>query len=449
MNETNEGRQLGFWMCLALVVGTFIGSGIFLLPAQLAPFGWNSLVGWIVTISGALCLAWLFGKLARALPFAGGPYAYVGEAFGPLPAFVVAWSYWVSTWVGNAAISVAAISYLSIFIPALANVPGAAAFAAVTLLWMLTGLNCISIRAGGSFQLVTVALKLVPLLVVIVIAAAVMLNGTPTAMPAYDATAINLSSVNMAAALTLWALLGFEAASIASRNVKDPARNVPRATLVGTLVVGVLYLLVATPVTMFLPVSEVTSSNAPFATFVSHYWSPTVGSLVGLFAAVSAIGALNGLVLIQGELPLAMARNGAFPKWFAKTSSRGIAVRAQILSTTLATILVASNYSRSMAGLFALMALVSTLAALVLYLACALSALRLQLKGRLAGGVAVVPVAVVASLYALWTIYGAGPEAAQWGALLLIVGIPVYFSMRLSSLGPILEQGTAPAAPRE
>jgi len=449
MNEASENRQLGFWMCLALVVGTFIGSGIFLLPSQLAPFGWNSLVGWTVTISGALCLAWLFGKLARALPLAGGPYAYVGEAFGPLPAFVVAWSYWVSTWVGNAAISVAAISYLSIFVPALASVPGAAALAAVALLWLLTALNCVSIRAGGRFQVGTVILKLVPLLVVIVIAAAVLLRGTPTMMPPFETTDIHLSSVNAAAALTLWALLGFEAASIASRNVKDPARNIPRATMGGTLIVGVIYLLVATPVTMFLPVSEVSSSNAPFATFVGHYWSPTVGSLIGLFAAVSAIGALNGLVLIQGELPLAMARNGAFPKWFAKTSSRGVAVRAQILSSSLATILVASNYSRSMAGLFALMALVSTLAALVLYLACALSALRLQLKGRLSGGIAVIPVAVVATLYAIWTIYGAGPEAAQWGALLLVVGIPVYFSMRLSSLGPILEQGAAPAAPLE
>src|SRR5688500_12932170 len=108
MKDANEVRQLGSWMCLALVIGTFIGSGIFLLPAQLAPYGWNALIGWLVTISGALCLAWLFGRLAKALPLAGGPYAYVGEAFGPLPAFVVAWSYWVSLWAGNAAIAIAA-----------------------------------------------------------------------------------------------------------------------------------------------------------------------------------------------------------------------------------------------------------------------------------------------------------------------------------------------------
>ena len=447
MNEGNEGRQLGFWMCLALVVGTFIGSGIFLLPAQLAPFGWNSLIGWIVTITGALCLAYLFGQLARKLPYAGGPYAYVGEAFGPLPAFVVAWSYWVSLWAGNAAIAIAAVSYLSLFVPGLAGALAPAA--AILILWALTALNCVSVHAGGRFQLLTVAIKLVPLVVVIIIAAYVLGTDQPTAAPAFDSAAISLTSVNAAAALTLWALLGFEAASIASRNVRDPARNVPRATIIGTLVVGVIYLLVATPVTLFLPQAQVASSNAPFALFVGHYWTPAIGSLIGLFAAVSAMGALNGLILIQGELPLAMARDGTFPRWFSVTAANGVAVRAQLVSTGLATLLVAANFSRSMSGLFAFMALLSTAAALVLYLACALSAGRLQLQGRLGASWAVLPISAVASIYALWTLYGAGQEPIQWGALLLIVGVPIYFGMRLNSLWSSPAQEAAPAAPRE
>jgi APA family basic amino acid/polyamine antiporter len=447
MKDARESRQLGFWMCLALVVGTFIGSGIFLLPAQLAPFGWNAFIGWLVTISGALCLAYLFGRLAKALPLAGGPYAYVGEAFGPLPAFVVAWSYWVSLWAGNAAIAVAAVSYLSLFAPGLAG--GFAPVAAIGILWALTALNCVSVQAGGRFQMLTVAIKLVPLLAVIIIAAYVVGTDQPTATVPFESAAISLTSVNAAAALTLWALLGFEAASIASRNVIDPARTVPRATMIGTLIVGLLYLLVATPVTMFLPQSQVAASNAPFALFVSHYWTPTVGSLVGLFAAVSAMGALNGLILIQGELPLAMARDGTFPAWFSKTAANGVALRAQLVSTGLATILVAANYSRSMSGLFAFMALLSTAAALVLYLACALAAGRLQLQGRLGGQWIVVPIAFVASIYALWTLYGAGQEPLQWGALLLIVGIPIYFLMRLNALWSSPAQEAAPAAPPE
>ena len=430
-------------MCLALVVGTFIGSGIFLLPAQLAPFGWNSVFGWLITISGALCLAFVFARLAQALPKAAGPYAYVGEAFGQLPAFVVAWSYWISIFVGNAAIATAAVSYLSLFVPTLASEPGYGAVTSIALVWILTAINCTSVRAGGGVQLATVLIKLVPLLVVIVIAALVLGSGAPTEVPPLQSADISLSSINAAGALTLWALLGFEAASIGARNVRDPARNVPRATIVGTLIVGVIYLLTATPVTLFLPAGEVAASNAPFALFVGNYWNPVAAGFVGLFAAISAIGALNGLVLISGEFPLALARNKTFPQWFAKLSPRGIAVRAQILSSALTSILIAANYSRSLGGLFALMALLSTAAALVLYFACALAALRLQSAGLLRRSALLTLVASAGILYALWTLVGAGYEALGWGALLLAAGVLVYFVMKR------VERSTpAPAAAR-
>jgi len=453
VEASGERKKLGFWMCLSLVVGCLIGSGIFLLPAELAPYGWNALIGWIITIVGATCLAYLFGQLARALPLAGGPYAYVEHAFGQLPAFAVTWSYWISLWSGNAAIAIAVVSYMSLFAPGLSSVPGAAAIAAIALIWGLTALNCISVRAGGSFQLMTAILKLVPLVVVIAIAARILLRGEPTATPPFASADINLSSVNAAAALTLWAMLGFEAASVASREVNDPARNIPRATVLGTLLVGAIYLLTATPITMFLPLSEVQASNAPFSAFVSHYWSPSFGSLIGLFAAISAMGALNGLVLIQGELPVAMARDGTFPRWFAKTSARGVAVRAQLLSTTLATILIAANFSRSMAGLFAFMALLSTATTLILYFACALSAWRLQHIGQLKGPLLVTPIAIVGSVFAIWTFYGAGIEPTLWSAALVAAGVPVYVLMRraagLNSSASTLAPEGAPAAPRE
>src|SRR3954470_24601440 len=167
MEQAPARRAFGFWLCLSLCIGTFIGSGIFLLPAQLAPYGWNALFAWLITIFGALCLATVFARLTRALPEAAGPYAFVGHAFGPGAAFTVAWSYWISTWVGNAAIAAAAISYLSLFVPALTATPAATAAATVGLLWLLALLNCVSLRAAGGFQLVTVVIKLVPLLVVI------------------------------------------------------------------------------------------------------------------------------------------------------------------------------------------------------------------------------------------------------------------------------------------
>lgn len=438
-------RRLGFWMTLALVVGNFIGSGIFLLPAQLAPYGWNAVFGWAATIAGALCLAFVFARLTRALPLAAGPYAFVEEAFGALPGFLVAWSYWIALWVGNTALAVAAVSYLSLFIPALTATPGLGALIAAALLWILTGVACASVRLSGTVQSVTTVLKLIPLIAVIAVAAWLVVGGEAEVQTPFRSADISFAAVNAAAAITLWAMLGVESASTASRNIRDPDRIVPRATLIGTLLVGIVYVLVSTPVALLLPAVEAAASDAPLADFVARFWTPGLAMLVGLLAAVSAIGALNGWVLLQGELPLAMARNKVFPSWFGKLSSQGTPVRAQLLSSALATVLIASNYSRSVGGLFLFMALLATVSVLVLYLACALASLKLQRTGSVAASTTLTLVACLGALYSIWTLYGAGAEATGWGAALLVAGLPVYFVMRRAP--PTPASAESPAAP--
>lgn len=446
MDEDRGTRKLGFWMTLALVVGGFIGSGVFLLPAQLAPYGWNALFGWILTIAGALCLAFVFSRLAREIPAAAGPYAYVQEAFGSVPGFLVAWGYWIALWVGNTALAVAAISYLSMFIPALAATPGLGALAAAGLLWSLTAVNVVSVRLAGRVQVATTVLKLLPLVVVVVVAAVAFGDGSATVQTPYRSEDISFASISGAATLTLWAMLGVEAAAVGSRNIANPGRNVPLATMVGTLLVGVIYILVSTPVGLFMPSDQAAASNAPLADFVAVFWNPAMAAFVGLFAAVSAIGALNGWVLLQGELPLAMARNGVFPAWFGKLTERGTPLRAQILSSICATVLIAANSSRTVAGLFIFMALLSTAATLFLYLGCALSALVLQRNGRVGRSTRLTVIATLGALYAVWTFSGAGAEATGWGMALLATGLPVYFLMRWRSATP---PAAAAAAPRE
>ena len=435
-NPTREGRALGFWLALALVVGNFIGSGIFLLPAQLAPFGWNAFFGWVITIAGGLCLAYVFARLVRALPPAAGPFVYVEQAFGPLPAFGVSWSYWIGTLVGNAALSIAAVSYLSLFWPALASVSGLGALVAIAMVWALTAANCISIRVGGTIQAATVLTKLVPLVAVIGITVLVLAEGRQDAMPELRASDLSLASINAAATLTLWAMLGVECASIVARNVRDPGRNVARATLIGTLLAGLIYLCVSSAVAMMLPQDEVARSNAPIALFVSHYWSDGLALFVGLFAAVSAMGALNGFILLQAEMPLVMAQSGGFPMWFAKTNRARVPVRAHLLSSLGTTLLLAANYSSTLAELFQFMILLATSSTLVLYLACSLTALRLQQTRTIPFSVSLVVVASLAAIYSVWTLAGAGAEALKWGAALLAVGGVVFVLMRLTRSSP-------------
>jgi basic amino acid/polyamine antiporter, APA family len=424
-------QAFGFWICLALVIGNMVGSGVFLLPAALAPYGWNAILGWAVTIAGALCLAFVFASLAREYPHAGGPYAYTREAFGSAPGFAVAWSYWISVWTANAAISLAAVSYLSHFLPGLAAAPG---LVAIGFVWSFTLINCLSVRGTGEVQLATTALKLLPLLAAIALTLIVGIGGDrPDAVP-LPTSEISWSGVTATAALTLWAMVGFESATIPAGHVRDPGRVIPRATLIGTLVTGLIYLVACSGVALLLPPEQAAQSNAPFADFIGRYWGPGPASLVALFATISALGALNGWVLIQGEMPVALARDGAFPRWLAKTAANGAPVRAHIVSSGLVTLLLLANQSRSMGDLFAFMALLSTTASLVAYFSCSLAALRLQAQRRLVRSLLLVLAATAGALYSIWAIYGAGLEPALWGAALFASGLPIYLIMQRNLL---------------
>ena len=443
--EVAPGRMLGFWMCLALVVGNMIGSGIFLLPASLAPYGRNAMIGWGVTIGGALCLAYVFARLARAMPHAAGPYDYVRTAFGAPAGFFVMWSYWISAWVTNATISVAAISYLSSLAPEMFARPGVAPLAAIGFVLLFSAIACRGARTSGGVQIVTSMLKLLPLIAAIVIAIWVVGSGGETA--AFAPTPVSLGGISGAAALTLWAMLGFESATVPIGKVRDPERNIPRATLIGTLIAGLIYLAASGAVFLLLPADQAAASSAPFADLVGHHWGGGAATFVALFAAISCLGALNGWVLLQAEVPYGLAKRGVFPAWFAKESRRGVPVRAQIAGCVLTTGLIATNYTRGLTELFAFMALLATAATLVLYLVAALAALRLLARGALQGAMLAM-LASVGFVYSVWTLYGAGREATGWGAVLLATGIPVYLLMRLADRSS-RAAGASPAGPPE
>jgi len=416
-----EERKLGLWMCVALVVGNTIGSGIFLLPAALAPFGLNSLLAWLATSFGAVMLACVFSGLGNAFPDEEGSYGYVRQAFGDLAAFVVAWGYWIAIWVGNAAIATGSISYLANLVPALAN-PTAAALTTVAVVWLLTAVNLLGVRAAGGLQVVTTVLKLLPLLAIAGIGVALFFAGDPRLdLQAASAVPISASGVTAAAALTLWALLGFECASLAAARVRDPEVNVPRATLIGTGLTGLLYLLVCSAIAMLLPQAVASTSPAPFATFVERYWSAGPAALVAVFAIISCVGALNGWILIQGELMRSMAAKRMLPAWFGATDETGTPRRALLISAAVASVLALLNASRTLQGLFEFLLLLSTSATLWFYLACALSALRLDVAR---------PAALLGAVYAVGTLWGAGIAASGLSLVLMVAGLPLYWWAR-------------------
>lgn len=422
---------MGFWMALALVMGSMIGSGVFLLPASLAPLGWNSVIGWLITISGALCVAAVFGRLSRAIPKAGGPYAYTRAAFGDGAGFAIAWAYWISMWVGNAAIATGAVSYLSQLFPVVGR-PGISAAVTVGIVWAFALINISGAKLAGQVQVVWTIVKLLPLVAVIGLAAYILAGKGPAVIMPFAAQDVSIGAISTATILTLWAMLGLETATVPADKVENPVKNISRATLLGTGGAGLIYIIVCSAVVLMLPAALTAASPAPFALFVETYGGAQAGTAIAAFGAISALGALNGWVMCQGELPAAMARDGLFPAFLGKTAANGTPRNAHLFTTCLLTVVILMNSSRSMAAMFEFLIILTTAIVLVMYFGCAMAAARLIMKGDIIAGVGFKAIVALAALYALWTIYGAGGEALAWGVALLLAGLPVFWLMKIA-----------------
>jgi APA family basic amino acid/polyamine antiporter len=445
---TGGGREIGFWTAVALVVGNMIGSGVFLLPASLAPFGGLSFAGWAVSAGGSVLLALVFARFARANPAAGGPYAYTRTAFGELPGFLVGWGYWISVWCANAALAVAFVGYLAPFLPRVASSKDATAVAAIGAIWFFTLVNALGVRAAGRVQVATTILKVLPLAFVGLLGVA-HFNADAFHLPAASTTgpAADLMGV---VTLTLFAFLGLECATIPAGAVRDPARTIPRATIVGTLVAAIIYIVSTAGVMSLVPADALTASTAPFADAARALAGDRAAAFVAIGAAVSCLGALNGWTLVVGQMPMAMAADGAFPALFARLSARNTPVMGFVIGAVLSSLLIvvdlvqsrlAPDGGRTLVTLFTQMILLSTLSTLVPYFCCSLAALLSRgtgdaTPGRRAGAGART-VAALALVYAVVAIVGAGGSVVMWGAALLVAGLPVYFWMMRRRSRPI------------
>ena len=436
MQRPDDGL-LGPWMTLSLVIGGMIGAGIFMLPVSLAPYGANAVIAWVISSIGALSLAYSLARLARRDGL--GIQAYIERELGPTVGFVVTWAFWVSAWASNAALAIAAASGLARIVPSLAS-STSIAWVAIGLIAFLAIVNALGARATGRLAILTVAIKILPLLAVILI-----LGGTSGAGEPFEPLAampISFDSIAGATALTLFALLGFETATAPVDKVRHPGRNIPLAILAGTAFVAVLYLLSSTAVLLLLPAEVVATSVAPFADAIGRTWGEQAALLAAFGMAVSAFGALNGGVMIAGELSYSMAVRGDLPALLARTTRAGTPVLSQLIAAAIAIILVMLNMSRDTAGLFTFVILLSTCATLWLYLAGALAALK-QRPGPVA-----MLVILIGIVFTAFAFYGSGWEANKWGLVLLAAGLVIRTVMRwLNSRATSPATAAVPAAP--
>jgi APA family basic amino acid/polyamine antiporter len=429
-------HKLGIWMTGGLVVGSMIGSGIFMLPVSLAPLGANALIGWVVSIVGALAIAFALASLGRE--GGGGIHAYIERAFGAKAAYLVTWSFWCSNIAAQAALAIATASALSRLFPTLGGTGGIVAVGIGSMI-LLTLVNLRGVRTAGGLSLLTIAIKLLPLLAVVVILALRMRSGVPFEQLARSP--LTLANIATATALTLFALTGFENATAPVDKVRDPAKTIPRAILGGTIFVGIVYLVSSSGVMLLLPADQVAASPAPYADVIALQWKEQAALFAAFAIAISAFGALNGMILATGELGYAMGLRGDLPAIMARTGRDNIPVGAHWVGGSLTILLILANATKATASLFTFVILLSTAAVLFVYAVGAFAAW----KANPAPGSRIV--FAVAFLFILFAFYGAGLEADLWFLLLLAIGIAVRLVVHRLNSSAATPPADAPAAP--
>lgn len=424
-------RQFGLPTASALVVGSVIGTGVFALPSALAAYGPISLVAFGLVTVGSLALALTFKSLTSRTTRSGGPYVYARDEFGDFAGFLNAWTYWITAWAGNAAIAVAWVGYVEVFWNT-GHHKGFSIVIALIGLWLPALVNLAGLRSIAWFQIVTTVVKFVPLLFVATVGLLFVKSANFGSFNASGGS--SLSAISAAAAIALFSFLGIETASVAAGRVRNPKRNVGRATVLGTVACAFVYILGTVAVFGTVAHSTLVSSTAPFtdsanAIFGGH-WG---GDTVAVAAIVSGFGALVGWTLIVSEMPQAAARDKLFPARFATESKAGVPAFGIVVSTTLASVLTVVSYT-SFDKVFTTIVLLSVLTSVIPYLFSAAAQLswlvtrRREIKRALLARD--ITIASTALVFSFWTLAGSGYQAVYYGTFCVFLGVPVYVWMK-------------------
>jgi APA family basic amino acid/polyamine antiporter len=427
-----EQKKFGLWTSTSLVLGTMIGAGVFLMPSALASYGSISLIGWIFSSLGAIVIAKVFANISKLIPSSdGGPYAFAKAGLGDFAGFLIGWGYLISVWTTNAAIAVSLVSAMSTFFPILAQDATIALASGLAFLWLLTWVNTMGVIASGRVQLITTILKIVPLILVAI--GGLLLLDPQNLLPFNQSGTSSWQAITATTTLTFFAFLGIECATIPSSSVDNPGQNISKATMFGVWIAASIYILSTISIMGMIPASQLQVSITPFADAAEKIYGHGAKYWVSAGAAIAAFGALNGLILVQGQMPYAMAKDKLFPAFFAQQNRKGVPANGVIVSSIIITLLMFMNNSKNLAGQFKLLILLSTFFTLLPYLFTTVSYLIVRAKQATTftktKTMTAIVLSVVAFSFSMWMLIGSGQEIVYWGFIMLMLGVPFYVYM--------------------
>jgi APA family basic amino acid/polyamine antiporter len=428
MNSVNT-KIIGFWRGWSIAVGCAVGSGIFMMPTLLAPYGLIGFGGWLIAGAGSVLVALTMSRLVRRIPKTGGPYVYANEGLGHFAGFIIAWTYWIACITAIAGISIAFVSYLGFFIPAISHSSLLSLLASLVLVWLIVTLNIFSIESSAKFQVVSTLLKLLPLFFMMFLGLVGFdSNNLPEINPTNANPFILLATVTT---LVMWSFVGIETATVPAENFINPEKTIPKVLIAAVLSVLTIYILVSIAIAAIVPAEELMNSSAPFALAATKILGFSGGVIIAFGALISTLGSLNANTLTAGNITFAAARDKLLPSKFLTLSDAGTPIFSFILAGSFVSFLLMLNYTKGLIDAFIFFAMLSTLSTLIAYLFCAMAELKfLKNDDSSKQRNTAIFLTFGTFLYAFFAIWGAGMEIVFYSFMLILVGMPMYAWMR-------------------
>ena len=438
----SESNKIGLLPAILMVAGNMMGSGVFMLPANLAGIGSIAIIGWLITVVGAIALGLVFAKLTEVTTAAGGPYAYARKAFGDYMGYQTNLVYWLANVIGNVGLAVAGLGYLTPFFPALRD-PLVMALAQIAVIWFFTYANILGPRVVGRMQGITTTVALFPIVGVALLGW--FWFNPETYMEGWNVSGeSSLTAVGMTLNFTLWAFIGVESASVSTAVVKNPAKNVPIATVVGVLLAAVCYVLSSSAIMGIIPNKELVSSSAPFSQAVSIALGSTAGKIVALCAAVGCLGSLAGWTLLVGQTAQAAAKDGLFAGIFARVNRRGVPSAGLAIVAGIMTLQVLATMSPTASEQFGKIASIAVIMTLLPYI---YSSVAIKILGREKmsdrEGLFYTIVGLIAAVYSLSAMIGSNSEQTRW-ALIFVISTIIFYELAVNRKIEIRETHVKP-----
>ena len=422
-----EKKRMSLMQLTFIVAVNMMGSGIIMLPTNMAQVGAISLLSWIVTALGSMAIAYGFAQAGVLNQRSGGMSAYAEDAYGKSGFFIVFFLYFISLAIGNVAIAISALGYLSSFLPWLSSTPISTCIGVIALLWLTTFANFGGPSVTGKIGSITVWGVIIPVGLLSVIGW--LWFSSETFKAAWNPQGLSLGEgMGSSIALTLWAFLGMESAAQNSDAVENPKRNVPLACLFGTLGAAVIYVLSTTVIQGIVPNAELAASTGPFALAYVHMFNPLIGNIIMALAVMACLGSLLGWQFTIAQTAKSASDDRMFPSFFSKVNSMGAPITGMIVMGVVQSLLALSTISPSLSEQFSVLVNLAVVTNVIPYI-IALSALMVMMKGA---GVpegkyrTTVVIALVAMLYSTYAIYASGNDAVMGGTLVMAIGFIVW-----------------------